>query len=148
MTHGNPPPLIPRSFTTPTADPVTGVIEWNSTSVPPSCAATPIVPTPTSVREPSAPTNSRRRSPLATTSVESSDNSDEYRRMFHSRACRGGFARFSHLKSLRGAKGGNQRDHDYRHVPHRKERRRDHHDGGRCRGCPDPDRRHRRQPDQ
>ncbi len=38
IAHGRPPPLMPRSFTVPTAAPVTGVIELKSVRLPPSSA--------------------------------------------------------------------------------------------------------------
>src|ERR1700758_5153377 len=45
ITHGSPPPLMPRSFTAPTAEPVTGVIESNSKNwLPPASAPTVSVP--------------------------------------------------------------------------------------------------------
>src|SRR5215469_1752868 len=39
IAQGRPPPVIPRSFTAPTADPVTGVIVLKSVRLPPSSAS-------------------------------------------------------------------------------------------------------------
>src|ERR1700687_80648 len=69
IAHGNPPPLIPRSFTAPTAAPVTGVIESNSTSVLPSWALTPMAPAPTRLTAQTTATNSLRTLFIPTTSM-------------------------------------------------------------------------------
>src|SRR3979411_1863801 len=97
IAQGNPPPLIPRSFTAPTAAPVTGVIDSNSMSVLPSWALTPIAPAPTRLTAPTTATRSIRIRPIPTTSISPPATLTNTPRCYRS----GSTARFSMSVRLR-----------------------------------------------
>src|SRR5260370_8824090 len=78
MLHGAPPPGIPRSVAGPSAAPVTGVMESNSTSVPSLAPALTVLP-PTRLSAPTAPTRNLRPIAMQQPSTPADSNATTHR---------------------------------------------------------------------